>query len=286
MRVHLAFLQSPMFGQNPAIAQMFVPAIVSHIKDHLLMHYMKMTRQGLAAANESGILGEDDAMQEAQAAVEIQQAIEQAIPPEFLEIMAKAFEQAQSLQPPMPQDPTMAAVEVQKQMIQQRAASDQMKIEANQQHDQLQAQQAQQKLEADALEQQQKDAAAERKQARQEQVDILLETLRQDREDQRKQAEIAAKLQVNADDNETAKQLAAAEILSGERLAMTTSNNINPLKDSIYWRNSLISTHKYSMDQKKQKNSTRNTYHTCSGIGRIEYFEMSIDNRSYQSKVW
>jgi hypothetical protein len=228
MRVHLAFLQSPMFGQNPAIAQMFVPAIVAHIKDHLLMHYMKMTRQGLAAANESGILGEDNAMQEAQAAVEIQQAIEQAIPPEFLEIMAKAFEQAQSLQPPMPQDPTMAAVEVQKQMIQQRAASDQMKIEANQQHDQLQAQQAQQKLEADALEQQQKDAAAERKQARQEQVDILLETLRQDREDQRKQAEIAAKLQVNADDNETAKQLAAAEILSGERLAMTTGNNINP----------------------------------------------------------
>ena len=228
MRVHLAFLQSPMFGQNPAIAQTFVPAIVSHIKDHLLMHYMKMTRQGLAAANENGILGEDDAMQEAQAAVEIQQAIEQAIPPEFLQIMAKAFEQAQSLQPPMPQDPTMAAVEVQKQMIQQRAASDQMKIEANQQHDQLQAQQAQQKLEADALEQQQKDAAAERKQARQEQVDILLETLRQDREDQRKQAEIAAKLQVNADDNETAKQLAAAEILSGERLAMTTGNNINP----------------------------------------------------------
>ena len=227
MRVHLAFLQSPMFGQNPIIAPMFVPAIVAHIKDHLLMHYMKISNQGLKAASENGMLSED-AMQEAQAAVEIQQAIEQAIPPEFLQIVTAAYEQAQQMQPPQPQDPTMAAVEVQKQMIQQRAASDQMKIEANQQHDQLQAQQAQQKLEADALEQQQKDAAAERKQARQEQVDILLETLRQDREDQRKQAEIAAKLQVNADDNETAKQLAAAEILSGERLAMTTGNNINP----------------------------------------------------------
>jgi hypothetical protein len=227
MRVHLAFLQSPMFGQNPIIAPMFVPAIVAHIKDHLLMHYMKISNQGLKAASENGMLSED-AMQEAQAAVEIQQAIEQAIPPEFLQIVTAAYEQAQQMQPPQPQDPTMAAVEVQKQMIQQRAASDQMKIEANQQHDQLQAQQAQQKLEANALEQQQKDAAAERKQARQEQVDILLETLRQDREDQRKQAEIAAKLQVNADDNETAKQLAAAEILSGEKLAMTTGNNINP----------------------------------------------------------
>jgi hypothetical protein len=227
MRVHLAFLQSPMFGQNPIIAPMFVPAIVAHIKDHLLMHYMKISNQGLKAASENGMLSED-AMQEAQAAVEIQQAIEQAIPPEFLQIVTAAYEQAQQMQPPQPQDPTMAAVEVQKQMIQQRAASDQMKIEANQQHDQLQVQQAQQKIQADALEQQQKDAAAERKQARQEQVDILLETLRQDREDQRKQAEIAAKLQVNADDNETAKQLAAAEILSGEKLAMTTGNNINP----------------------------------------------------------
>jgi hypothetical protein len=206
---------------------MFVPSIVAHIKDHLLMHYMKISNKGLKAASDSGNLGKDP-MQEAQAAVEIMQAIEQAIPKEFLDIMSKAYEQAQQMQPPQPQDPTMAAVEVQKQMIQQRAASDQMKIEANQQHDQLQVQQAQQKIQADALEQQQKDAAAERKQARQEQVDILLETLRQDREDQRKQAEIAAKLQVNADDNETAKQLAAAEILSGERLAMTTGNNINP----------------------------------------------------------
>lgn len=228
LRVHLAFLQSPMFGQNPAIAPMFVPAIVNHIKDHLLMHYMKMTNKGLASANESGMLGKDDAMMEAQAAVEIQQAIEQAIPPEFLQIMTQAYEQAKQLQPPMPQDPTLAAVEVQKQMIQQRAQSEAAKLQVSQQHDAQQLQQDQQKLQVTVQEQQQKEAAAERKQQQADQVAILLETLRQDREDQRKREELDTRLQINQQDNTTAKELAAAEITSGENIALSTGTSINP----------------------------------------------------------
>jgi hypothetical protein len=228
LRVHLAFLQSPMFGQNPAIAPMFVPAIVNHIKDHLLMHYMKMTNKGLASANENGMLGKDDAMREAQAAVEIQQAIEQAIPPEFLQIMTQAYEQAKQLQPPMPQDPTLAAVEVQKQMIQQRAQSEAAKLQAGQQHDAQQLQQDQQKLQITVQEQQQKEAAAERKQQQADQVAILLETLRQDREDQRKREELDTRLQINQQDNTTAKELAAAEITSGENIALSTGTSINP----------------------------------------------------------
>lgn len=263
MRVHLAFLQSPMFGQNPAIAPMFVPAIVSHIKDHLLMHYMKVTRQGLETASKSGQL-QEDAMQEAQAAVEIMQAIEQAIPPEFLQIMAKAYEQAQQLQPPQPQDPTMAAVEVQKQMIQQRAQSDQMRIQAQQQRDQTQAQtqmqreqiqdqakvrneqiqvqrdQSQNELDQMRLQvqqqrdqaqiqtQQQRDAIQAELQQRQAQLTMQTEMLRQDREDARKQAELANRMQMNEQDNQTAKDLAAAEIISGEKTAMTSGTSINP----------------------------------------------------------
>jgi hypothetical protein len=263
LRVHLAFLQSPMFGQNPIIAPMFVPAIVSHIKDHLLMHYMKISNQGLKAASDNGQLG-DDAMQEAQAAVEIQQAIEQAIPAEFLQIVAKAYEQAQQLQPPQPQDPTMAAVEVQKQMIQQRAQSDQMRVQAQQQRDQTQAQtqmqreqiqdqakvrneqiqvqrdQSQNELEQMRLQvqqqrdqaqiqtQQQRDAIQAELQQRQAQLTMQTEMLKQDREDARKQAELANRMQINQEDNQTAKELAAAEIASGENIALSTSTSINP----------------------------------------------------------
>jgi hypothetical protein len=217
LRVHLAFLQSPMFGQNPIIAPMFVPAIVAHIKDHLLMHYMKISRKGLEAASDSGMLGEDDAMIEAQAAVEIQQAIEQAIPPEFLQIVSSAYEQAQQMQPPQPQDPTQIAAEVQKQAIAQRSQSDQMKIQAQGQRDQVQAQT-----------QAQRDAVQANLQLRQDELDMQTELLRQDREDARKQAELRVRLQMNQEDNTTAKDLAAAEILSGNKVDVSTGTGINP----------------------------------------------------------
>jgi hypothetical protein len=227
LRVHLAFLQSPMFGKNPIIAPMFVPAIVSHIKDHLLMHYMKISRKGLGAANENGMLG-DDAMQEAQAAVEIQQAIEQAIPPEFLQIVSKAYEQAQQMQPPTPQDPTQVAAEVQKQSIAQRAQSDQMRLEAQQQRDQVQAQTQMQRDQVQAQTQAQRDAVQAQLQQRQDELALQTELLKQDREDARKQAELATRLAMNREDNETAKELTAVEVASGERTSMTTGTGINP----------------------------------------------------------
>jgi chaperonin GroES len=228
LRVHLAFLQSPMFGQNPTIAPMFVPAIVAHIKDHLLMHYMKMTRQGLEAASNNGQLGEDDAMQEAQAAVEIQQAIEQAIPPEFLQIVNAAFQQAQQFQPPQPQDPTQASAAVQREAIQQRAQSDQMRVQAQQQRDQVQAQTQMQRDQVQAQSQAQRDAIQAELQQRQAQLTMQTEMLKQDREDARKQAELVTRLQMNQEDNETAKDLAAAEILSGNKVDVSTGTGINP----------------------------------------------------------
>jgi hypothetical protein len=217
LRVHLAFLQSPMFGQNPIIAPMFVPAIVAHIKDHLLMHYMKVTNQGLKTASDSGQLGDDDAMIEAQAAVEIQQAIEQAIPPEFLQIVSQAFAMAQQMQPQQPQDPTQVAADVQKQAIAQRAQAEQMKVASQQQRDQVQAQT-----------QAQRDAVQVNLKLRQDELDLQTEMLKQDREDARKQAELTTRLQMNQEDNATAKDLAAAEILSGNKVDVSTGTGINP----------------------------------------------------------
>lgn len=217
MRVHVAFLQSPLFGQNPTIAPMFVPAIVSHLKDHLLMHYMKTTNMGLTAANEQGMFQSQDAMVEAQAAVDIQTAMEQAIPQEFLQILAQAFEMAQQLQPPMPQDPTMIAADVQKQSIAQRAQSDQLKIQAQKDRDAVQAQT-----------QAQRDEVQADLQRRQDEIDMQTELLKQDREDARKQAELEARIHMNTADNDTARDLAAVEIISGNKVGISTGTGINP----------------------------------------------------------
>ena len=216
LRVHLAFLQSPLFGQNPVIAPMFVPAIVAHIKDHLLMHYMKTTNMGLEQANAQGMLQEDP-MTEAQAAVDIQTAIEQAIPPEFLQIIAGAQQQAQAFQPPAVEDPTQVAASVQRESIQQRAQAEQMKLEAQAQRDQAQAQS-----------QAQRDSVQANLKLRQDAIDQQTEILKQDREDARKQAELATRMAMNTADNETAKELAAVEVVSGERFAQSTGTGINP----------------------------------------------------------
>lgn len=206
LKVHLAFLQSPLFGQNPIIAPMFIPAIVSHIKDHLLMHYMKMSVKGIDIAEEKGLVDGENEMAQAEAAIEIQQVIENAIPPEFLALVSQAFEQAQQFQPQQPQDPTMATVEVQKEAIAQRREAAAQKAATDQQQLQVKAQD----------------------QARQDQADMQEIILREDREDARKQAEIMARLSMNDSDNETAKELAAVEVASGERFNVSTGTGVNP----------------------------------------------------------
>jgi hypothetical protein len=59
-------------------------------------------------------------------------------------------------------------------------------------------------------------------------MDLEIEKLRQDREDMRKAAELKTRAEINAADNETAKQLAAAEAISGEKFAYSTGTGINP----------------------------------------------------------
>ena len=206
LKVHIAFLQSPLFGKNPTIAPMFTPAIVAHIKDHLLMHYLSMTVRGIDLAEERHMIDGNDDMQQAEAAVDIMHTLEQAIPQEFLGIIQQAFQEAQQFQPPQPQDPTMATVEVQNRAIDQRAQSDAMKIQAAQEKA---AQDAQIKAQAD--------------QARLQEV-----ILKEDREDQRTAAEIAAREAMNMADNETAKELAAVEVASGERFNVSTGTGVNP----------------------------------------------------------
>jgi hypothetical protein len=52
--------------------------------------------------------------------------------------------------------------------------------------------------------------------------------MRQVAEDQRLAAELETRDKMNTDDNDTAKLLAAAEMATGERVAVSTGTGINP----------------------------------------------------------
>lgn len=206
LKVHLAFLQSPLFGKNPIIAPMFLPSIVAHIKDHLLMHYMKMTVKGIDIAEEHGLVDGASEMSQADAAVEIMQTLEQAIPREFLGLVTQAFQEAQQYQPQQPQDPAQLAAQVQQASIDQRREASQQTVAIKQQELSLKQQDMQVRP----------------------QTEMAKEMLKQDREDERTKAEILAKLKMNQEDNDTAKELVAVEVASGEKTSLSTGTGINP----------------------------------------------------------
>ena len=67
---------------------------------------------------------------------------------------------------------------------------------------------------------------ADKQQARMENLQVT--QLQEAMENERTAAEIDARLRMNSDDNATAMRLAAAEIASGEKVAVSTGTGINP----------------------------------------------------------
>lgn len=218
IQTHLAFLKSPMFGMNPAIIKTYIYPMAQHLRDHLLNFYLTQAHQAVQRAERENLIS-NEAEQQVRVIVKVQQIIEQQLA-NFAQDLAKIDEIAQQFapQPPqMPQDNSMQIAQlnaqVQQLALQQRAQTDAARL-------QLEQQKAAQNAQADAA------ALADKQQARAQ--DLQREQLRQIAESQRTAAEIDARLQMNDSDNATAMRLAAAEIASGEKIAVSTGAGINP----------------------------------------------------------
>lgn len=218
IQTHLAFLKSPMFGMNPAIIKTYIYPMAQHLRDHLLNFYLTQAHQAVQRAERENLIS-NEAEQQVRVIMKVQQIIEQQLA-NFAQDLAKIDEIAQQFapQPPqMPQDNSMQIAQlnaqVQQLALQQRAQTDAARL-------QLEQQKAAQNAQADAA------ALADKQQARAQ--DLQREQLRQVAESQRTAAEIDARMQMNDSDNATAMRLAAAEIASGEKIAVSTGTGINP----------------------------------------------------------
>ncbi len=107
-------------------------------------------------------------------------------------------------------DPTAQA---QMAETQRKAAADQANIQVKQAELQL----AQAKLQKEVQD----------SQVRQE-ANLQREVFKQDRLDKRQAAELNVKLVTNREDNDTAKQIAAMEAITGEKVGVSTGTGINP----------------------------------------------------------
>ena len=261
LKTHLAYMMNPALGMSPLIAPVYLPLMLNHLKEHIALWYVSSV---LDLAEE--VAGEDvtEKMKELKTP-EARQAFDRMLAeaslsvteqaPEVFASLPPVIQQVQQMiqqlqQPGMPQDPRLALeqqkMQLQQQDSQQRAQIEGQKMQANMQleqtkmqanmqleqakmqadlqRDQQRAQLEGQKMQADGLLEQQRMQL----EAAKAQIDMQLEQMRQDREDQRKKADLDARMAMNLQDNQTAMQLAAAEIASGERFGVSTGTGINP----------------------------------------------------------
>ena len=218
LQTHLAFLKSPLFGSNPAITKTYLYPMAQHLRDHVLNYYLVEAHNAVDKAQREELIPQE-AEAQVRVILQVQQLIEQQLGGEFAQQLAQLDEMAQKFkpQPPMPPDSSMQVAQINAQVkgqeMQMRGQLEQAKLAQSQQTDQTRLQLEQQKL-ADA-----QQARAEQLQAAQ---------LKEAAENQRTAAEIESRERMNTADNETAKLLAAAEMATGERVAVSTGTGINP----------------------------------------------------------
>ena len=221
LMTHLPFLKSPLFGSNPAIMRTYAFPMATHLRDHLLNYYLTESHQAVGKAQQNNLI-EADADQQVQVILKVQQFIEQQLGG-FGQELAQIDKFAQQFkpQPPMPPDSSMQIAQlnaqIQGQALQQRAQSDAQRMQLEQAKLQQSGQEAQ--LAAQLKAQQDAQKA---------QQDYQREAMRQQAENQRSQRSDDVRYQMNTDDNNTALRLAAAEIASGERVAVSTGTGVNP----------------------------------------------------------
>ncbi len=109
-----------------------------------------------------------------------------------------------------PQDPK---VQAQMAEVQRKASADQANIAVKQAELQL----AQAKLQREVQDS-----------AQRQETNMQREMVKQDRLDKRQAAELEVKLVTNREDNDTAKQIAAMETITGEKVGVSTGTGINP----------------------------------------------------------
>jgi hypothetical protein len=207
---HMAFLKSPVFGSNPAIMKTYIYPMAMHLKDHLLNYYLVEAHNAVDIAQKQELIPEE-ASDQVKVIIQVQQFIEQQLAG-FSQELGAIDQAAQQFapQPPMPPDSSMQVAQlgaqVQQMAIQQRAQSEQQRL----------MQQAQ--LEQAKLQDKQQDRVEK----------LQAEQLKVAAENERAAADLAARERMNKADNDTAKLLAAAEMATGEKVAVSTGTGINP----------------------------------------------------------
>lgn len=133
LEVHLRFCVSPFIVTDPQAVMRVYPAQLEHVRQHVLFFYARMMHDAVSAAagqDLNAILKDARAYKELDAAFAAASETVDAKMREALEmtgvlpLLQQMFQTMQSLMPPQPQDPAIAAVEAALKETERRAARD------------------------------------------------------------------------------------------------------------------------------------------------------------------
>jgi hypothetical protein len=219
LKTHLAYMTNPALGMNTLIAPAYLPVMLGHIREHIALWYAssvfelgnETAGQDIGELMKANKTPEDKRAFDRMLAEASQIVSEQAT--QVFQSLPPVIQQAQQLMQqlaPQPVDPAaqaaMADIQQRAQATQQRTQIEGAKLQQKAQESQTEAQLDAAKLQQDA----QADAA------------------RQEGEDRRSTAEIAARAASNTQDNATALQIAEMDMLTGHRSSVSTGTGINP----------------------------------------------------------
>ena len=253
LKTHLAYMVSPMLGASKLIAPSFTPIMLNHIKEHIAFWYADEVYK---TADESADFDVEAVMKElkdketkqafdqmlAEASLNVALAAEKAfgaLPP----VIDQAIQLIQSQQPVAPPDPAtqaaMADIQMRGQVEQGKAQLEAQKLQLTAQQAQVTQQLEVQKLQLATQQSQMDQQAKQQLEAAKVQSDMQLavakmqgdmqlEQMREQNRDSANAAEIQAKIAMNDADNQTAKELAAMEIMHNANVSTSTDNNPNP----------------------------------------------------------
>lgn len=225
IQVHLDFLQSEYFGYLAVIAPNFVPTILSHLREHVVLWYVneavRMIEDGV---KESGmtveqIMKERDPMVQqeldrllAQGSPALIKAGSEAFA-QLPQIVAKAL-QVQQQYAQQPQDPAIQVATIQKEIEESKIAAKKEEVAAK---EQSVTQREQQKTQAKAAEVQQRII-----------TDKEIAEFKERNANARNMTDNQVRERMNQQDNLTAMSIAAAEIEEGANTNLETGSSINP----------------------------------------------------------
>lgn len=249
IQAHLDFLFSPFFGMLQPIAAKLFPAMVQHLVEHVVLWYASRVYEHASAA--AGIDFSDllkfkdpETRKEVDRALALASTLVIDEAQEVLARMPQAIQKAmhivQHFQSMQQQDPAAAAMiavekikgQNQQQLEDKKQAGKAQELSATlaSQAQNAQAERAERtkqkisELNLRVVEGKQKSQDQKDKQR----ADMQKEVMRQAGEDQRNDADNATKLTINVQDNKTALAIAAAEIESAEKVAVSTGGGTGP----------------------------------------------------------